>query len=87
MELILWSLFMSPKFDLQSFPSGNRAGRGGDADEAWATFAQYEDKNWSFTDCSSKVVMDQMTIAQAFAFDQHFRQFGTVNMAPQVEDS
>jgi predicted nucleic acid-binding protein len=50
-----------------------------DVREAWATFAQYEDKSWSFTDCSSKVVMDQMKIAKAFAFDQHFRQFGTVN--------
>ena len=53
-----------------------------DVREAWATFAQYEDKSWSFTDCSSKVVMDQMKIAQAFAFDQHFRQFGTVNVVP-----
>jgi predicted nucleic acid-binding protein len=47
-----------------------------DVREAWATFAQYEDKSWSFTDCSSKVVMDQMKIEEAFAFDQHFRQFG-----------
>ena len=53
-----------------------------DVREAWTTFAQYEDKSWSFTDCSSKVVMDQMKIAQAFAFDQHFRQFGTVNVVP-----
>lgn len=53
-----------------------------DVREAWATFAQYEDKSWSFTDCSSKVVMDQMKIAQAFAFDQHFSQFGTVNVVP-----
>lgn len=26
--------------------------------------------------------MDQTKIAQAFAFDQHFRQFGTVNVVP-----
>lgn len=53
-----------------------------DVREAWTTFALYEDKSWSFTDCSSKVVIDQMKIAQAFAFDQHFRQFGTVNVVP-----
>ena len=53
-----------------------------DVREAWATFAQYEDKSWSFTDCSCKIVMDQLKIAQAFAFDQHFRQFGTVDVVP-----
>lgn len=25
---------------------------------AWKTFEQFEDKNWSFTDCTSKVVME-----------------------------
>src|SRR5215217_9345732 len=26
---------------------------------AWKTFEQFDDKNWSFTDCTSKVVMQQ----------------------------
>lgn len=49
---------------------------------AWQTFEQFADKEWSFTDCSSKVVMGQLGLAQAFAFDQHFQQFGTVQVVP-----
>ena len=53
-----------------------------DIRQAWAIFKQYDDKGWSFTDCSSKVVMNQMKISRAFAFDQHFHQFGTVQVVP-----
>jgi uncharacterized protein len=53
-----------------------------DIRQAWAIFEQYDDKGWSFTDCSSKVVIDEMNISQAFAFDHHFHQFGTVQVVP-----
>lgn len=53
-----------------------------DIRQAWAIFEQYDDKSWSFTDCSSKVVIDEMNISQAFAFDHHFHQFGTVQVVP-----
>lgn len=49
---------------------------------AWTTFEQFDDKNWSFTDCTSKVVMEQLGITVAFAFDHHFHQFGTVRVVP-----
>lgn len=49
---------------------------------AWDTFQRYADKGWSFTDCPSKVVMAKLAIPTAFAFDQHFRQFGTVSVVP-----
>lgn len=49
---------------------------------AWETFEHFDDKNWSFTDCTSKVVMDQLSIKVAFAFDHHFRQFGTIQVVP-----
>lgn len=49
---------------------------------AWKTFEQFDDKNWSFTDCTSKVVMEQLDIKVAFAFDHHFQQFGTVQVIP-----
>ena len=49
---------------------------------AWKTFEQFEDKDWSFTDCTSKVVMEQLGIKVAFAFDHHFRQFGTIQVVP-----
>ena len=53
-----------------------------DIRQAWAIFEQYDDKGWSFTDCSSKVVIGEMNISQAFAFDHHFHQFGTVQVVP-----
>ena len=54
-----------------------------DIRQAWVIFEQYHDKSWSFTDCSSKVVIDEMNIAQALAFDHHFHQFGTVRVVPK----
>jgi uncharacterized protein len=47
------------------------------ADEAWRVFEQFNvDKQWSFTDCVSYVVMKQQGITEAFAFDRHFEQMG-----------
>ena len=41
---------------------------------AWNVFQKFHDKEWSFTDCTSYVVMQRLGIQQAFAFDDHFRQ-------------
>ncbi len=49
---------------------------------AWTVFDRYRDKDWSFTDCMSRVVMERLGINRAFAFDDHFRQFGTVVVVP-----
>lgn len=49
---------------------------------AWQTFLRYSDKDWSFADCLSKVVMENLKITHAFAFDHHFRQFGSVVVVP-----
>lgn len=49
---------------------------------AWEVFRQYRDKGWSFTDCTSKVVMERLRIAQAFAFDTDFEEFGTLVRVP-----
>jgi uncharacterized protein len=45
-------------------------------------FEQYSDKEWSFTDCTSKVVMERLGVTHAFAFDRHFEEFGTVIRVP-----
>lgn len=46
---------------------------------AWEVFEKLNvDKKWSFTDCTSKVVMEQREIFEAFAFDHHFEQMGFV---------
>ncbi|HEX6622370.1 MAG TPA: PIN domain-containing protein [Pyrinomonadaceae bacterium] len=49
---------------------------------AWEVFKRFDDKDWSFTDCTSKVVIERLGIARAFAFDHHFAQFGTVRIVP-----
>jgi len=50
--------------------------------EACDVYSQFVDKNWSFTDCSSLVVMRRYGIQHAFSFDEHFRQFATVQVFP-----
>jgi predicted nucleic acid-binding protein len=37
---------------------------------------------WSFTDCTSKIVIDDLGIRKAAALDEHFRQFGNVTVVP-----
>ena len=49
---------------------------------AWEVFDGFADKNGSFTDCTSKVVIERLGITQAFAFDHHFSQFGNVAVVP-----
>ena len=53
-----------------------------DLRQAWAVYSRFRDKDWSFTDCVSRVVMERLGITTAFAFDEHFRQFGTVTVVP-----
>jgi predicted nucleic acid-binding protein len=44
----------------------------------WAYFQQHQDKDYSLTDCISFLVMQQLDIRRAFAFDQHFVQAGFI---------
>jgi uncharacterized protein len=53
-----------------------------DITRTWEVFRQYDDKDWSFTDCTSKVIIERLRIPHAFAFDGHFEQFGTVIRVP-----
>ncbi|MGA1869375.1 MAG: type II toxin-antitoxin system VapC family toxin [bacterium] len=48
-----------------------------DIDEkAWDLFKHYDDKNFSFTDCTSFIVMRQLKLTEAFTNDHHFEQMG-----------
>ena len=47
-----------------------------DESAAFELFTQYSDKSYSFTDCTSFVIMRNLDITQAFTFDKHFRQAG-----------
>jgi len=45
-------------------------------DAAWSLFLDRADKPWSFTDCTSFVLMENLGIRKAVAFDANFRQAG-----------
>lgn len=54
--------------------------RVGAADEwsAWQLFQQRSDKMYSFTDCTSFVLMRRLKLAKALTLDEHFAQEGFV---------
>jgi predicted nucleic acid-binding protein len=52
--------------------------------QAEQVFLAYQDKGWSFTDCTCKIVIDRLGIPEAFTFDEHFSQFGSVSVVPSV---
>ena len=43
---------------------------------AWGTFVKYQDKDFSFTDCTSFEIMRKYRINRGFTFDNHFKKFG-----------
>jgi len=45
-------------------------------DAALKLLKERPDKKWSFTDCTSFVIMSQLNVKEAFAFDQNFEQAG-----------
>jgi uncharacterized protein len=53
--------------------------------KAWIAFETFGDRKWSFVDCVSRSVIERLTIEQAFTFDEHFRQFGSVEVVPQAQ--
>jgi len=57
-----------------------------DFQQAWRVFRDYADKEWSFSDCHSKWIMRKLEITTAFAFDNHFRQFGDIVVVPDWEE-
>ena len=47
-----------------------------DADDAatWEAFCKYDDKKWSYTDCSILVMAYRLQVFEVFTFDDHIRQ-------------
>ena len=48
-------------------------------------FIKYKDHKFSFTDCSSFVIMTDLKISKAFSFDKHFGEFG-IEVLPSTRD-
>ncbi|MBF0229859.1 MAG: type II toxin-antitoxin system VapC family toxin [Desulfamplus sp.] len=44
--------------------------------KSWEYLKQHDDKTYSFTDCTSFVLMKQRKITKALTFDRHFKQAG-----------
>ena len=53
-----------------------------DEKKAWKIFVRHQDKGFSFTDCTSFAVMERLGIIEAFAFDEHFRQYNDFIILP-----
>lgn len=48
-------------------------------ESAWLILERYnKDKLWSFTDCTSKAIMEALDINQVFSFDKNFEQMGFI---------
>jgi predicted nucleic acid-binding protein len=53
-----------------------------DEQAAWKLFNQYDDKIFSFTDCTSFAVMNRLGLTHAFTFDSDFDQTGQFRRIP-----
>jgi predicted nucleic acid-binding protein len=51
-------------------------------EEAWLVFKTFADHDFSFTDCTSFILMEQLRINTAFTFDAHFREYGHFIVQP-----
>ncbi|MEK6651319.1 MAG: PIN domain-containing protein [Nitrospirota bacterium] len=51
-----------------------------DWDRAWRIIEKYNDKDFSFTDCTSFALMERLKIRSAFTFDAHFIQYGFIKI-------
>jgi predicted nucleic acid-binding protein len=55
-----------------------------DIQQAWLVFTTFRDKAWSFTDCTSFIVMKRLTITQALALDEHFHQMPGISVVSLI---
>ena len=63
------AMLTSPRLSIE--PIGDE-----DRRSAWTIFSTHGDRRWSFTDCTSKVLIDRLECEQVWALDADFRQMG-----------
>jgi hypothetical protein len=51
-------------------------------EKAWDLFKTFSDHEFSFTDCTSFILMERLKIKTAFTFDDHFKEYGKFNINP-----
>lgn len=53
-----------------------------DLEAAWRIFKRYDDKPFSFTDCTSFALMERLKLKAAFTFDRNYREYGKFAVKP-----
>ena len=51
-----------------------------DDNATWDIFQRYQDKQWSYTDCSILAMSQRLRVSEVFAFDEHIRQMAGLNV-------
>lgn len=51
-----------------------------DEKKAWEIILKYSDKDFSYVDATSFVLMERLGLLEAFAFDEHFDQYGFISL-------
>lgn len=54
-----------------------------DKQTTWNIFERYDDKDWSYIDCSLLAVAQRLKLQRIFTFDHHFRQMG-LDVVPAI---
>ena len=53
-----------------------------DARRAWTYFRDETHRDWSFTDCPSRAVIERLHLKRVLTFDHHFNEFGALEILP-----
>ena len=48
----------------------------------WEAFRRYDDKAWSYTDCSILVMARRLSLPRVFAFDEHINHMAGLGIIP-----
>jgi predicted nucleic acid-binding protein len=51
-----------------------------DEKRAWEIILKYGDKDFSYVDATSFSLMERLSLSEAFAFDEHFDQYGFISL-------
>ena len=51
-----------------------------DDNATWDVFQRYQDKKWSYTDCSILAMSQRLDVREVFAFDDHMQQMAGLNV-------
>jgi len=51
-------------------------------EKAWQLFKNFSDHDFSFSDCTSFIIMERLHIQTAFTFDHHFKEYGRFTVRP-----